>query len=217
VLSPALITYWMPAGGIFFPLRTGIPQQPAKLCPGAVQSRCNGSGSDFQNVRDLVVSEPLLVAQDEDCPVLFRQMLQRIVDLLPRRLGFRPRGILLLLAHDAQVPSFCISFSEELQGLVRRDAVQPGTHPRPTIEAVNSLEGPDERLLGDVERILLVSRQPQRDAVDAIRMALVHRPLCLSVATTAARDELGFFHRNMVRACTNAASAFGLDRSSQPI
>ena len=134
---------------------------------------------DMQN--DFVrVGAPMEVPQAHDTISQHRQLIDRFLESSLQIWFCMPlqRADLMCIVDVRLSLPEPLHLAQSIQHDRRRDRVQPGRKCGIAAERAESVERPDERLLGEILREGIVAREPERQAVHPVYMRVVQRALC---------------------------------------
>src|SRR5579875_3227466 len=182
------------------------PQPRLELPPGVVEPAHDRALGTLQHAADLLVGEPVHLAQEYDGSLLGGQFSdggtqsardlgvagagERLV-LLP---GHEPcrgwRVVRLLRADLDRHPRHARLAALLVDAQVEGDAVDPGVEAGVALEPIQALKRPGERLLHHVERVLAIPEHPQGQRRHLALVALDESPKGRAFASPGTLDEL---------------------------
>ncbi len=169
-----------------------------------MQARLHRPQRHFQQVRDGLVTQFLEVGEEENFPLMVRQLINRLLDPLvelPLVHRFRGRGHVDL--HEINERSPVVpsdpgrkpqrgspgAFSMLIPPLVGSDGEEPGLEGAAHIKGVQRLMDLQKRLLEDILRGLAIAHETNQEPEQGVMVALHHRSEGADIAILICRQQ----------------------------
>src|SRR6266851_129248 len=179
-----------------------LAQLPLHLQPRVEEPAHHRPLADAQRPGQLFIAQAIHLAQQQDGAMVLRERGEGLLDLplqlrvergpvraRQRRRGRVHAGLDLRVALVQLHPLAPSPLARRIQAQIGRDPIRPGEEGRVALERGQVAVHPDERLLGDVHRLVRVSHHPQRQLVDAPLVPLHQSPEGLRVAALRGPNE----------------------------